>query len=159
MNYSNQSIADNAARNIIQRLKAQDSPLVDLIEKSGGMSGMGYMSGFLEDIGAALNNAISAAPQFYINKEQQKADIERAKLIAEQELARAEAEIQREMLLTRQLELQQAQQRQAELANESTRIKSAWNDIQLSGTQKTGLYIAGGLTLLLIGMIAFRKSK
>jgi len=151
------NISTLAAYNILEKLKQTNSPIYhNVLERLNSKTGMSGMGGFLEDLGSSITGAIKEAPKFYFEKERQKADMKKAQEIAAFELAKADRQIQNKIIATRQMEIQDYS-RVAQLQNESNRLRQIINDIELSGGQKTGLYVAGGLGLVLAFLIFRRK--
>lgn len=153
-----------AGERFMQRLKVDAPHTYRLFSQqmaANSGTGMGSMSDFWQSLGNAVTSVVQQAPQYYVDKEQAKRELDAAQKAAQMELRAAELELaarDREIQLAlQQARIQQDQflinenlRRQQEIAAQRSEIGTIMDN--LTGGQKTGLMVAGGLAALLLFM-------
>jgi len=151
-------IVTQAGERFLHRLKNRDPALYSAIvsRMPSGMAGMGDLWGSILD---AVSGAIKSAPSIMQSEWEAKRRMEAAEQMAEEELERARLKIRQQEIAAQALQSQAdmiyAQQM---LEQERANLIAAQNSMLTAG-QKTGLGVAGALTIVLLALIYNRKRK
>ena len=163
---ANNTAQARAGARFLERLKVEAPHTYKLFSEKLAADGMGSVSDFWASLGNAVTSVVQQAPAYYVNKEQAKRELETAQKAAEMELRQAQMELQAQQQAAayalEQARLQQNQimineqiRRQQELAAQQGELSTIISN--LTGGQKGGLLLAGGLTVLLIYLMSSRK--
>lgn len=163
---NNGSAQARAGARFMERLKAEAPQTYKLFSQKLAADGMGSVSDFWTSLGNAVTTVVQQAPAYYVNKEQAKRELDAAQKAAEMELKAAQLELQAQQqqaaYALEQARMQQNQimineqiRRQQELAAQQSELSTILGN--LTGGQKGGLLLAGGLGLLLVYMMSNRK--
>ena len=138
-----QNMQGKLINNIAAKLRALDPELAKLFSQRVGISpGMG--GAWYEDLTSIVGDVVGEYTNIALDKERAKANAQAARDIAKSEALLLEQH-------TKQMLIQaQSEQQRQQLITEQFELQKFIKEMELEKWQKVGLWVAGGLTLLLV---------
>ena len=137
-----ENMQDRLVRNIVEKLKAIDPELATMLLTR--WRSKVNMAGWLDDLTSVVGDVVGEYTNIALDKERAKINAQAAKDIAKSEALLMEQQ-------TQQLLLQaQSDQRRQELITEQFELQKFIKEMELEKWQKMGLWVAGGLALMLV---------